>query len=97
MAAVGAPDPGKAPGEHATPMEALQGAGDDGPEEAVSRGIAVVVYIKEGVSVVRDMLPEPGALGPARTINGQPSSEALGSGDSRGKTARVQGIGGPLP
>lgn len=58
MAAVGAPDPGKAPGQHPTPVETLQGAGDDGPQGAVSRGIAVVVYVKEGVSMMRGKLPE---------------------------------------
>ena len=69
MAAVGAPDPGKAPGEHPTPVKALQGAGDDGPEGAVARGMAVVVHVKEGVRVVCDKLPEWRGFGLARTIN----------------------------
>lgn len=64
--------PGEAPSERATPVEALQGAGNDGPEGAVSRGVAVVAHLEEGVRVVRDQLPERRRLGFASTI-GRPA------------------------
>ncbi len=58
VAAVRTANAGKPPGENPTPVEALQRAGDDGPEGAVSWGIAVVVHVKESVRVVCDKLPE---------------------------------------
>jgi hypothetical protein len=69
MAAVRAAHAGKPPGEDSTPLEALQGAGDNGPEGTASRGITVVVHIKEGVRVVCNKLPEWRGFGPARAIN----------------------------
>ena len=58
MAAGGAADAGKAPGEHPAPPEALQSARNHIPEWAVPWGIALIVHGKEGLSVFRYKLPE---------------------------------------
>jgi hypothetical protein len=59
--------------------------GDDSPEGFVSLAVAVVVYAKEGVSVVCDKFPKRGDVGLARTINGRAVGGGLGSSDPRGK------------
>jgi hypothetical protein len=66
---MGAADTGEAMGQHPAALEALQGAGDDSPERAVSRGIAVVVHVEEGGRVVRNKLPEGRGFGFAGTID----------------------------
>ena len=69
MAAIGASDAAEAMGQKPAALEALQGAGDDSPERAVSWGVAVVVHVEEGLSVARNKLPERRGLGFAGTID----------------------------
>jgi len=58
VAAVRTADAGKAPGQHATPVETLQCAWNRTPEGAVPASVPVVVHVKEGLGVMCDQLPE---------------------------------------
>lgn len=89
MPAIGASDAGEAMGQNPAALETLQGAGDDSPEGTVSRGVAIVVRLEEGLRVVRNQLPErrgfgfAGAIG-RRALGGSRGFRRLARYDSKG-------------